>query len=150
MGSVRFCAIGCLLTFAGCDGDPAARSQTGAEPPSVPVSRPLVRQVTDWDEFTGRFAATQEVQIRARASGYLTEIHLQDGQVVAQGDLLFTIDPRPAQAAVQAAQASVAESEATLAVSRTELTRASQLLRTQAVPEAVYDQREATMQRSEA
>ena len=53
-----------------------------------------------------------------------------------EGDLLFTIDPRPYQAAVQAAQASVAESEATLAVSRTELTRASQLLRTQAVPDA--------------
>ena len=141
---------GLLAVLAGCGEEPAARNRAAADPPSVPVSRPVVRQVADWDEFTGRFMATAEVQVRARANGYLTGIHFQDGQTVREGDLLFTIDPRPYQAAVQAAQASVAESEATLAVSRTELTRASQLLRTQAVPEAVYDQRGATVQRSEA
>ena len=142
--------VASLLALAGCGEDPPARAQASGEPPSVPVSRPVVRQVSDWDEFTGRFVATAEVQLRARASGYLTGIHFRDGQTVEEGDLLFTIDPRPYQAAVQAAQASVAESQATLAVSRSEFNRASQLLRSQAVPEAVYDQRGATVQRSEA
>ncbi|MBC7800493.1 MAG: efflux RND transporter periplasmic adaptor subunit [Gemmatimonadaceae bacterium] len=136
--------------MAACGEEPAAANRASAEPPSVPVSRPVIRQVSDWDEFTGRFIATGEVQVRARASGYLTQIHFQDGQLVNEGDLLFTIDRRPAQAAVQAAAASVAESEATLAVSRTDLDRASQLLQTQAVPRATFDQREATVQRGEA
>ena len=144
------CIVALLLTLAGCGDEPPTRAQASGEPPSVPVSRPVVRQVSDWDEFTGRFVATAEVQLRARASGYLTGIHFRDGQMVQEGDLLFTIDPRPYQAAVQAAQASVVESQATLAVSRSELNRASQLLRSQAVPEAVYDQRLATVQRSEA
>lgn len=142
--------VGGLLALAGCGEEPASKNQAASAPPSVPVSRPLVRQVSDWDEFTGRFAATEEVQIRARASGYLTQIHFKDGQMVKEGDLLFTIDPRPAQAAVQAAQASLAESQATLDVAQTELDRATQLLRTQAVPEATYDQRRATVRRSEA
>ena len=149
-GQLRAGLVGGLLALTGCDQEPAARNQAQAEPPSVPVSRPVVRQVSDWDEFTGRFAATEEVQIRARTSGYLTQIHFQDGQNVQKGDLLFTIDPRPAQAAVQAAQASLAESQATLDVAQTELDRATQLLRTQAVPEATYDQRRATVRRSEA
>lgn len=147
---VGACIAGSMLLLAGCDDAPAGRNQSAATPPTVSVSRPVVRQVSDWDEFTGRFSAVNEVQIRARASGYLTQIHFQDGQMVAEGDLLFTIDQRPGQAAVQAAMAAVAESQATVSVSQTELARASQLLRTQAVPQSVYDQRGATVQRSEA
>ena len=139
---------GLLAALVGCGEEPPR--QRAAEPPAVPVSRPLVRQVSDWDEFTGRFVATSEVQIRARASGYLAQIHFKDGQEVAEGDLLFTIDPRPYETAVQAAQASVAEIQAGLSLSRTDLDRAAQLLRTQAVAASVYDQREAGVQRGVA
>ena len=144
----RLGLAGLLAVLAGCGEEPPR--QRTAEPPAVPVSRPLVRQVSDWDEFTGRFVATSEVQIRARASGYLAQIHFKDGQEVREGDLLFTIDPRPYETAVQAAQASVAEIQAGLSLSRTDLDRAAQLLRTQAVAESVYDQREAGVQRGVA
>lgn len=144
------CAFAGMIALAGCGEEPAARNQAAAAPPSVPVSRPVGRQVSDWDEFTGRFVATSEVQIRARASGYLAEIHFKDGQEVEEGDVLFTIDPRPYEAAVQAAQASVAEIQAGLNLSRTDLERAAQLLRTQAVAQSVYDQRESGVQRGVA
>src|SRR6516164_188779 len=67
------------------------------KPPAVTVSHPLEKQVTEWDEYTGQFQAVDYVAIRARVSGYLTEIHFIDGQWVKQGDLLFVIDPRPFQ-----------------------------------------------------
>jgi RND family efflux transporter MFP subunit len=138
------------LALASCNEPAAPQNQASVEPPVVPVSRPFVREVADWDEFTGRFSAVAEVQVRARASGFLTQIHFRDGHIVQEGDRLFTIDPRPYETAVQAAEASVAEAEASLAVARTELDRAQQLQRTQALPEAVYDQRKATVRRAEA
>src|SRR5580658_2546291 len=64
-------------------------------PPPVTVSAPLQRDVADWATFTGQFSAVDDVEIRAQVSGYLTEIHFTDGQIVHKGDLLFVIDPRP-------------------------------------------------------
>src|SRR4051812_46298639 len=64
----------------------------------VTVSAPLLKEITEWDEFTGQFTAVDYVEIRARVSGYLTEIHFEDGQIVRKGDLLFVIDPRPYEA----------------------------------------------------
>jgi RND family efflux transporter MFP subunit len=147
---LRWGAALTCLALTGCDQAAAPPNQASAEPPAVPVSRPLVREVADWDEFTGRFSPVAEVQVRARASGFLTQIHFRDGQIVREGERLFTIDPRPYETAVQAAEASVAEAQASLDVARTELDRAQQLRRTQAVPEATYDQREATVHRAEA
>jgi hypothetical protein len=68
-----------------------------AKPPPVTVSHPLEKTITEWDEFTGQFQAVEFVAVRARVSGYLTEIHFTDGQWVKKGDLLFVIDPRPYQ-----------------------------------------------------
>src|ERR1700738_481831 len=76
-----------------------------AAPPVVTVSQPIQRELVEWDEFTGQFAAKEYVEIRARVSGYLTEIHFEDGQTVKQGDLLFVIDPRPYEATLAAARA---------------------------------------------
>src|SRR5436190_6100030 len=69
-----------------------------AAPPAVTVSQPLQRELVEWDEYTGQFAAKEYVEIRARVSGYLMEIHFEDGQLVKEGDLLFVIDPRPYEA----------------------------------------------------
>ena len=63
------------------------------------VAHPLEATVVDYQEFTGRFEAVESVYIQARVSGYLDSIHFTDGQMVAQGDLLYTIDPRPFEAA---------------------------------------------------
>ena len=85
-----------LLLVAGCGGNPPP----AMAPPQVTVARPLVRQITDWDEYTGRLAAVESVEIRARVTGYLQSVHFQDGALVRHGDLLFVIDPRPYQAAL--------------------------------------------------
>ena len=65
--------------------------------PAVTVAKPIERGVTEQDEYVGRFVAVDLVEIRARVSGYLDQIHFRDGQMVKQGDLLFTIDKRPFQ-----------------------------------------------------
>ena len=76
-------------------------------PPAVTVSPALATRTADWANFTGQFTPVEAVDIRAQVSGYLTEIHFTDGQIVHKGDLLFVIDPRPYQIQLEQAQASV-------------------------------------------
>lgn len=85
--------------------DGGSQAAAAPAPPPVTVSHPLAMDVTVWSEFTGQFAAIEYVEMRARVSGYLTEIDFKDGQDVKKGDLLFVIDPRPFQADLQLAEA---------------------------------------------
>src|SRR5690606_9557825 len=78
---------------------PASAFAQVAPPPTATVSAPLVKLITEWDEFIGRFEAVDEVAIRARVSGYLAEIHFTDGELIKQGDPLFSIDRRQYDAA---------------------------------------------------
>ena len=79
------------------------------------MARPLQKTITEWDEYTGRFAAVATVEVRARVSGFIDSIHFKDGQIVKQGDLLFVIDPRPYTLAVEQAKADVERAQAKLA-----------------------------------
>lgn len=94
------------LTLAACGNGEGAQPGEAAGPggampaPAVTVARPLVQRVVDWDAFSGRFEAPQTVNVRARVSGYLDAVHFEDGAIVEEGQPLFTIDPRPYQAAV--------------------------------------------------
>ncbi len=110
-------------------------------PPAVTVSPPLQKEITEWDEFTGQFAAVDYVEVRARVSGYLTEIHFEDGQMVKQGDLLFVIDPRPYEATLAAAQAQLGQANAQLDLAQRQLDRSSELKTKGFEPVANYDQR---------
>ena len=92
----------CAGMLAGCDNKPAAGA--APPPPPVTVSKPLQKQITEWDEYTGRFEALATVDVRARVSGFIDSIHFRDGQIVKQGDLLFVIDPRPYKLAVDQAK----------------------------------------------
>ena len=65
--------------------------------------QPVLKEVTEWDDFTGRLEPIKSVEVRARVSGYLDSIHFKDGQVVKTGDLLFVIDPRPYEAEAERA-----------------------------------------------
>ena len=94
-----------------------------AAPPAVTVSEPIQRELVEWDEFTGQFAAKEYVEIRARVSGYLTEIHFEDGQTVKQGDLLFVIDPRPYEATLAATRAQLAQANAQVDLATQQLNR---------------------------
>ena len=89
-------------TLAGCDSKPVSNSSP--PPPPVTVALPLQKNITEWDEYTGRFAATAAVEVRARVSGFIDSIKFKDGQIVKQGDLLFVIDPRPYQTRGRAGQ----------------------------------------------
>jgi multidrug efflux system membrane fusion protein len=112
-------AVGCLLlaAVAGCQQEvsPTASSK---EMPTVPVSLPVEREVTDFVDFTGRTAAIQSVDVRPRVTGYLVKICFVDGAEVKEGDLLFEIDPRPYQAQLDQAVSQVKLNEASLRIAR--------------------------------
>lgn len=104
--------------------------------PQVSVSTPLQQKVVDWDDFTGRFEAPERVEVRARASGFLQAAHFREGQYVRKGQLLFTLDPRPAEAQLAAARAQAKQAAADLA-------RAESLLKIQAISREEYDGKRA-------
>ena len=111
------------------------------QPPTVTVSQPLQQELIEYQEFTGQFAAIDYVEMRARVSGYLDEIHFDDGQMVDEGDLLFVIDPLPFEADLRAAQAEVAQSQARLDLAQQQLERAEELLSNNNIAAATYDER---------
>jgi multidrug efflux system membrane fusion protein len=109
---VLLCALATLVASCG----EAQQKQGGAPPaPAVTVAKPVKRTVTDHDEYVGRFAAINSVEVRARVSGYLDGVHFKDGQIVKQGDLLFTIDKRPFQNTLDQARANLAQAKSNLA-----------------------------------
>jgi RND family efflux transporter MFP subunit len=112
-----------------------------AAQPAVTVSQPIQRELVEWDEFTGQFAAKEYVEIRARVSGYLTEIHFEDGQTVKQGDVLFVIDPRPYEATLAAARAQLAQANAQVDLATQQLNRSAELRKKDFEPASNYDQR---------
>ena len=118
--------------------------------PRVVVSEAVQRLITEWDSYPARFHATATVEISARVSGHLTEIHFSDGQMVAAGDPLFTIDQRPFKTALRLAQATVREAEARVHLASQQLGRTETLVTRGHVSEARADQDRAEMQSAEA
>jgi RND family efflux transporter MFP subunit len=93
----------------------------------------MARRLTDWDEFTGRLTARDKVEIRARVSGYLTKISFKEGTEVKEGDLLFTIDPRPYEAIVQRAEAVLAQVKTNAELANIEAKNATKLRQGQVI-----------------
>ncbi|MFG1477528.1 efflux RND transporter periplasmic adaptor subunit [Xanthobacter sp. V4C-4] len=136
-------SIALAFTLSGC-GQPTAQPSGPPPAPQVTVAHPATRTVTDQDEYVGRFIAIDEVNVRARVSGHLASIHFVDGQVVKQGDLLFTIDQRPFKIALQQAQANLAQAQANLDFTKADLERARSLLEDRnstAISKQAFDQR---------
>jgi membrane fusion protein, multidrug efflux system len=123
----------------------SASAEGGTPPPQVTVAVPLASRVAQWDEFTGRFEATARVDVRPRVSGYIAQVHFRDGGRVSEGDLLFTIDQRPFQLAVEAAQADVVRTKAQVVLDIADYDRAQQLVKTAATPVRELDQRKANL-----
>ena len=141
-----------LILLAGCDDakEGSAQAKAGPPPPEVTVAKPLVQKLTEWDEFTGRFEAVQQVDIRARVSGYLQEIRFQDGQHVEAGQVLFVIDPRPYQAAVDRAKAQIETQRAQVTLAQLDQDRTSKLVVTSAAARATLDERNAQLAEANA
>ena len=136
-------AVSTVLTLFSCNS--AGAQGAAPPPPKVTIAEPLKQRVTDWDEYTGRFEAVQQVEIRARVSGNLDAIHFKDGQEVKVGDLLFTIDPRPYVIAVSSAKADVARNKAQVVLTQADVDRAEPLLKTKILTERDFDQRKANL-----
>src|SRR5262245_45850289 len=130
---------GLLLLMTAC----SQQQPTAAPPPppKVTVSQPVSREVTEWEEYTGRLEAIESVEVRARVNGYLQSIHFKNGATVKQGDLLFVIDPRPYQAELERAKADLALANAKLERMNKDLARAQMLVRSRAVSEEEVDTR---------
>jgi multidrug efflux system membrane fusion protein len=155
MRSMPRCALAWLTTsliaaFASSTLPADAASQSGPPTPTVTVAAPLARRIVQWDEFTGRFEAVQHVEVRPRVSGYIAQIHFADGAVVAKGDLLFTIDPRPYEIAVEQARADVVRTQAQVHQAATDFARAQELVKTATTTARDLDQRRATLEVDQA
>lgn len=116
-----FCAVS-----LGCKSQPPAVA--ALPPPVVTVSQPVQQEILDYDEYTGRTAPVEQVEIRARVSGYLVKVNFQEGSEVKKGDLLLQIDTRPVAAELAATKGQVAQWEAKLARAEADVARLERLL----------------------
>lgn len=128
-----------LLAVPGC----SRQVPPTPPPPQVAVATPIERNVTDWDDYVGRFEATEDVEIIPRVSGTITRIAFREGLTVAKGALLYEIDPRPLRAALAQAEAEVARARASSAVAESELARARELLPSEAISRELFEQKQA-------
>lgn len=112
-----------LLCSVGCN---RSESEQVAPPPvTVTVAQPVRKKIVEWDAYTGRLEAVEFVEVRARVSGYLQPIHFDEGQIVQRGDLLFVIDPRPFEAQLDAAKASMSQAKSQVSQTEAELAAAN-------------------------
>jgi RND family efflux transporter MFP subunit len=126
-----------LLVSGGCTKQPAPTPSV--KPPDVVVARPLVRTVTDYEDFTGRTEAYRTIEVRARVSGYLNKVNFVEGSEVKKGEVLFEIDPRLFEAQLQRANAVLNQAQAHLRRLDQDLDRATSLLPRNAISREEYD-----------
>ena len=134
----RFACVGLLLLLCACRGGTGAPPR---QPPQVTTTKPTVKTITEWDEHTGRVAAVDSVELRARVPGYVQSIRFKDGAVVEEGELLFVIDPRPYRASLRAAEAELARAKAEVKTTSLLLERAQAIRESGAVSQDTLDER---------
>jgi RND family efflux transporter MFP subunit len=140
--------VAAALLLAGCGQE--QKPQAAPPPPKVTVATPIKRTIVDQDEYVGRFVAVATVEVRARVSGYLDKVHFKDGQIVKQGDLLFTIDKRPFQNALDQARANLETARSNATYSESDLGRGRQLLRDRTISEQIFEQRSQAARNAQA
>jgi RND family efflux transporter MFP subunit len=134
---MRILLFGLCIVLAGCARAPSGAPQAGPTPATV--SRPVEREVTDYADFTGRVAAVDSVELRARVWGYLDKVNFQEGALVKKGDVLFEIDPLTYQAALNQAEGNLASIQARVTRLDADLARARRLVGTLAIGREEYD-----------
>ena len=143
-----FASLAFTIVAAGCSQ--TAAQQGPPPPPQVTVAQVIERDVTEWDEFTGRLQAVDSVDIRPRVSGLVSAVRFEEGAIVQRGSLLFQIDPRPFQAEVDRLRAELARARATGQRADSELQRAERLRAENAISKEEHDRRAAFAQESVA
>jgi RND family efflux transporter MFP subunit len=138
----RFAVAGLVLALlSACSDTGKAPAPAAPPPPNVTVAKPQIRQVVDEDEYVGRFVAQNAVEIRARVSGYLEQVHFKDGAYVKQGDLLFSIDPRPFRNTLDQARANLEQARSNAVFAESDFGRAQLLAREKTITDQALDQR---------
>jgi len=133
-----------IALLAGCGGGGAAGG--GAPPPpQVTVAKVVAKDITQWDEFTGRIAAVETVELTPRVGGYIEKITFKEGQEVKQGDVLFLIDARSYKAEFDRAEAEVASARSRVNLAQSEMGRAKSLADSRAISKEELDQRESAL-----
>ncbi|RTL73085.1 MAG: efflux RND transporter periplasmic adaptor subunit [Hyphomicrobiales bacterium] len=145
-------ALGIAALGAGCNDQSPAQAQAKAPAalPSVSVSQPAGREVIDWDEYTARFDAVEYVEIRARVSGYLTEVAFKDGQEVKKGDKLFIVDPRPFERALEQAEAELFAARTKVDNANLDVDRGKPLVETRVISAKTFDDRMNLLREAQA
>jgi len=138
-----------LALLAGCSR-PGGHQQHQASAPAVTVAPVERQQIVEWDEFTGRTAPIEAVEVRPRVSGYVQEVRFQSGQLVKKGDVLFTIDPRWHQAEFNRANAEFERAKVRLANVEREAGRTAQLLANKAISTEEAESRQARFHEAKA
>jgi multidrug efflux system membrane fusion protein len=122
-------------------GRAQATANTEAPAPQVSVATVAEKDITAWDEFSGRLEAVERVEVRSRVAGAVQAVHFREGALVRQGDLLITIDPAPYQAEVERAEAQVGAAQARLAQAQSEHARAQRLWEESAIAQRELEER---------
>jgi multidrug efflux system membrane fusion protein len=143
-------AAAALALAAGTALVQPAAAQGAPPAPPVTVATPLARSIVQWDEHTGRIEPSARVEIRPRVSGQVMQVHFQDGALVRTGDLLFTLDRRPFQIAVDSARAELARAEARLTLAEQQVQRYTPLVAQRFAPEAEMDTRRSSLREAQA
>ncbi len=147
---IAIAALGYRYLVA-ADGVEQVGVQAGAPPaPQVTIAKPLIETLREWRDYTGQFEARDSVEIRARVDGYLESINFTDGQLVNKGDLLFVIEPRPFEIALDSAKAQLDQAEAQLQLAKVQLERTTQLLKNDYASQQAYDERAAEVKSATA
>ena len=136
-----------LLAAAGCR--PAA-PPPAPPPPSVTVARPVARKIVEHNEYTGRMAAIENVSVRPRVSGYITQIAFKEGTIVKKDELLFVIDPRPYQAALDQSIGQLKQAQAQKELNDRNFVRAQSLQATKVSSKEEFDQAATAQSQSDA
>ena len=150
MRAARYAALLALATLVASCGRGQQQQAGAPPPPAVTVAKPEQRTLSDYDEYVGRFAAINAVEVRARVSGYLDSVHFKDGQTVKQGDLLFTIDKRPFQYTLDQARANLVTAQSNLSYAEADLKRGQSLVREHTITEQIFEQRSQTFRNAQA
>src|SRR5215210_3255755 len=133
--SIAALSLGALNADGGKTSPPAPPAQ------AVTVAEVPEREVTEWDEFTGRLEAVDQVEIRPRVSGYIKRVTFDEGKEVKKGEVLFEIDPRPYQAELARAEAELERARSAASLAKSEVQRAGKLVDAQAMSREELDSR---------
>jgi multidrug efflux system membrane fusion protein len=145
-------AVGAIASAVIAVTGPKAQASASQAPPAVPVSVAAVNEkdVTVWDEFSGRLEAVERVEVRSRVAGQVQAVHFREGMLVARGDLLITIDPAPYAAEVARAEAQVQAAQARATHAQSDHARAQRLWDDKAISQREFEDRLNAMREGDA